>query len=165
MATSTPPGWAWLAIWLVALVVGVRIATRRQKEANVPIDGQHSEASTLTTQIIATGLGLVGGIMPVLYGQDNLTPRQRGGCVLAGGTTAFALSPLIPVAWPTAPTGVICAAGYFFGIGGIFLVRGLLAWLNRAERRLPDQIDRRAGIDTHDATPQPPTPSPAEGNP
>lgn len=112
-----------------------------------------TEATVLTTQIITTGLGLVGGVMPVLYGQDNLTVRQRAGCVLAGGATAFALSPLITVAWPAAPTGVLCASGYLFGIAGIFIVRGLLAWLKRAEGRIPDQIDRRTGIDTRPPAP------------
>jgi hypothetical protein len=99
----------------------------------------------ISTQVVATGLGLVGGLMPVLYGEESMTLGQRAGCVIAGGATAFCGSPLIELAWPSAPTSAVCAAGYLFGMAGIFFARGFMAWLRRAEKRLPDAIDRRTG--------------------
>lgn len=116
-----------------------------------PFEDAMPDAPQISTQVVATGLGLVGGLMPVLYGEESMSVAQRAGCVLAGGATAFCGSPLIEIAWPGAPTSVVCAAGYLFGMAGIFFSRGFMAWLRRAEKRLPDAIDRRTGAVVEDA--------------
>lgn len=116
-----------------------------------------ADSATANT-IITTGLGFIGGAMSVLFGPRSLTPIQKIGCIVAGGTCAFVFAPLVPLVWPAAGPRVQSVAGFVFGIGGLFFVRGVLSWLTRAEQRIPDQIDNRLGVDTKPKSP--PTPIP-----
>ena len=108
----------------------------------------HEDATTVSTVIMATGLGLVGGTLSVLFGPDRLTPWQRIGCIAAGGACAFVLAPLIVVVYPAANERVISLAGFVLGIGGLFIVRGTLAWWSRIQGKIPSILDRQTGTDS-----------------
>jgi len=118
-------------------------------------DADTAGAEAFTTTIVTTGLGLIGGALSVVFGPIGMTAWQKVWCIIAGGTCAFVGAPLVTLFWPSANVRVIALAGFLFGIAGLFLVRGFLAWLSRLERRLPDHLDKRAGIDTSDPKPSP----------
>lgn len=117
---------------------------------------QHDGSDAIATTLITTGLGLIGGAMSVLFGPAQMSAWQKVGCIVAGGTCAFVGAPLVTLVWPSANERIVALAGFLFGIAGLFLVRGLLVWLARLERRIPEELDKRAGIDTR--TPIPKTP-------
>jgi len=114
----------------------------------MPAEIVHEDTTAVSTIIMATGLGLVGGTMSVLFGPDKLTPWQRIGCIAAGGACAFVLAPLIVVIYPNANERIISLAGFVLGIGGLFIVRGILAWWSRLQKRIPDLLDRQAGTES-----------------
>lgn len=118
-------------------------------------DGPPDES---TTAAVTTGLGLVGGLLSVLLGPTDLSRWQKLGCVIAGGSCAFVGAPLVTVAFPAAGPRVISLAGFVLGLSGLFLVRGLTAWMSRFEQQIPDEIDRRAGLDTRPKLPPPASP-------
>jgi hypothetical protein len=110
--------------------------------------------------VVTTSLGLVGGLLSVLLGPDKLSSVQKVGCILAGGLCAFVGAPLVTVMFPTGGPRVVSLAGFVLGLSGLFIIRGFLTWTARAEKAIPDQIDKQTGVSTK--PPFPPLP-PAGG--
>jgi len=110
--------------------------------------------------VVTTSLGLVGGLLSVLFGHDRLSSGQKVGCILAGGLCAFVGAPLVPVAFPSGGAQMASLAGFVLGLSGMFMVRGFLTWTARAEQMIPDQLDKQTGVSTK--APSPPLP-PAGG--
>ena len=102
----------------------------------------------LITTGTTVGLGIAGGVLSLIFGGNNLTTIQKFGCVACGGFVAFVSCPLITVFYRDAPPQLFGVVGFFSGLIGLNLVRGILVWSNRSERRVPDMIDKRVGIDT-----------------
>ncbi len=101
----------------------------------------------LSTTLTTVCLGIVGGALSLVFGGNTLTLPQRVGCVVAGGAVAFVSCPLISLFWSGAPEQLFGVTGFLSGLVGMNLVRGILAWSNRYEKRLPDTIDRKIGGD------------------
>jgi hypothetical protein len=95
-------------------------------------------------------LGLAGGVLSLIFGGNNLNLVQKIGCVCCGGLVAFVSCPLIGMFYKDAPVQLLSVAGFFSGLIGLNLVRGVLVWANRSEKSVPGMIDRRimGGIDT-----------------
>lgn len=98
-------------------------------------------------QVVTTGttvgLGLAGGVLSLIFGGNNLTMIQKIGCVCCGGLVAFVSCPLIALFYKDAPTQLYGVAGFFSGLIGLNLVRGILVWSNRSEKSVPGLLDRR----------------------
>lgn len=101
----------------------------------------------LTTTLTTVGLGIVGGALSLVFGGNTLTLPQRLGCVVSGGAVAFVSCPLISLFWKEAPEQLFGVSGFLSGLVGMNLVRGILAWSNRYEKKIPDTIDRKIGGD------------------
>lgn len=114
------------------------------------------------TNTVTTGLlGLVGAVLSLLFGGHELTMWKRVGGLLAGVACAIVFGPLVITVWNDCPPQVLSAAGFIMGLGGVFMVRALLATWKALESRLPAVAARvlkaRTGIDFGpDTTPVPP---------
>lgn len=104
-------------------------------------------ADTVTTAS-TVGLGFTGGALSLVFGGNDLTYAQKIGCVVSGGVLAYVAVPAITVAWSDAPKQIFGIAGFFAGLVGMNVVRGVLAWGKRAEKRVPAEIDKRLGTNT-----------------
>lgn len=104
------------------------------------------DPSTVTT-VTTVGLGVIGGALSLVFGGNTLTIPQRLGCVVSGGAVAFVSCPLIGMFWHGAPEQLYGVTGFLSGLVGMNLVRGILAWSNRYEKKMPDAIDRKIGGD------------------
>jgi len=123
----------------------VRAATAyRDIKGAAVMDNPDQIAGTITT----IGLGTAGGILSTIFGKSSLSWVQTIGCVISGSVLAYICVPMVSVLWSNAPKQLDGVFGFFLGLIGHNIVKGVLAWGNRAERRVPDVIDKKLGTDT-----------------
>jgi hypothetical protein len=101
-----------------------------------------------TTTITTVGLGLAGGVLSLIFGGNQLTLVEKIGCIACGGLVAYIACPLISLFYPEAPHQLYGVTGFFSGLIGLNVVRGILVWSNRNERRIPEMLDKRVGMDS-----------------
>lgn len=109
----------------------------------------------VVTTASTVSLGVTGGALSLVFGGSDLTLAQKIGCVVSGGVLAYVAVPTITVVWPEAPKQIFGIAGFFAGLIGMNVVRGVLAWGKRAEKQVPDAIDKRLGTDTKETQEKP----------
>lgn len=108
----------------------------------------HLDTATAATSI---GLGGVGGALSVIFG-GQMPVSHKIGCVVSGFAIAAVIPPVVPIFWTDPPPQVYTIMGLFCGLVGMFIVKGVLAWGQRFQLKIPGIIDDRTGIDTKSDT-------------
>lgn len=122
----------------------IQAASTYRELKGLKMDATPEQITTGTT----IALGASGGALSLIFGGRTFTWPQKIGVVASGSILAFVACPLIKVVWPAAPDQLFGITGVFCGLIGLNVVRGVLAWGNRAEKSVPDRIDRTIGTDT-----------------